>query len=923
MRKIIYSIFALTLCTLVYGQDVVVRGQLLDNGTNEPLIGASVIHKTTAEGTVTDINGNFELALSQNTGDLEVSYLGYASQLITLDGSSNDYDLGNINLKSQSIGIEEILIVSDVARDRKTPVAATTLKGADIEAIIGNQEFPEVLRKTPSVYVTKQGGGFGDARINVRGFSQENVAVLINGIPVNDMENGRVFWSNWAGLGDVISRMQVQRGVGATKLATPNVGGSINIITNAAELERGGTASVAYGNDNYVKTALSYSSGLGDKGWAYTLQATHTRGDGYADGTKFRAWSYFAAISKTFNDQHTLAFTGLGAPQWHHQRLGASRFDRLSLRNFYDPDNTGEAGTNMGIKWNHGWGLLNGEEFTFRRNFYHKPKYFLNHYWDISDKTSLKTSAYVSLGRGGGTGPRGRLRTPGSIFDSFSGLGRGIHDQNGQIRFDDIVRYNQGQTVDGWGDAKQQQNGQYLVTSDGRFYFPDGSRNNNGSGFIRRASMNSHNWYGILSTLTSQLSPNINLVTGLDYRYYKGIHYRRLENLLGADGYFSRSDTNNPANIITEESPATFGNFSDNSYIDGNNVLNYHNDGLVRWVGLFAQLEYSKDDLTIFTSFNGSNQGFKRVDFFNYQDGSAQQETDWENFWGGTIKAGLNYNVTAVSNFYLNGGYFSRQPIFDNVYINFLNEVNPDIENQKVYSFEAGYGYRGARFSADVNLYSTVWTNRQFDQGIALPNNESGLAIFRGVGQKHQGVELEFDWLPPVYGLKVYGMVSLGNWRYSSDFVANVQNLDTNTPAGTATIFADGLKIDDAAQTTFTLGANYEVAPGFKIFADITSFGNLYAQYDIQDDQFLSPGGQVAQLPNYALMDAGASYNFDIGDNRAVIRMNVYNLLNKKYISEAFTNIMDDPSTPINEIYDNRGYMGFGTTWSTQFKVWF
>ena len=76
---------------------------------------------------------------------------------------------------------------------------------------MGNQEFPEVLNTTPSVYATKSGGGFGDSKINIRGFAQENIAVMINGVPVNDMENGAVYWSNWAGLSDVTSAMQVQR----------------------------------------------------------------------------------------------------------------------------------------------------------------------------------------------------------------------------------------------------------------------------------------------------------------------------------------------------------------------------------------------------------------------------------------------------------------------------------------------------------------------------------------------------------------------------------------------------------------------------------------------------------------------------------------------------------------------------------------
>ena len=79
--------------------------------------------------------------------------------------------------------------------DEKTPVAYTNISKAEMEVRLGSQEIPMALNTTPSVYATQQGGGAGDARINVRGFNQRNVAVMINGVPQNDMENGWVFSS--------------------------------------------------------------------------------------------------------------------------------------------------------------------------------------------------------------------------------------------------------------------------------------------------------------------------------------------------------------------------------------------------------------------------------------------------------------------------------------------------------------------------------------------------------------------------------------------------------------------------------------------------------------------------------------------------------------------------------------------------------
>ena len=79
----------------------------------------------------------------------------------------------------------------------------------------------------------------------------------------------------------------------------------------------------------------------------------------------------------------------------------------------------------------------------------------------------------------------------------------------------------------------------------------------------------------------------------------------------------------------------------------------------------------------------------------------------------------------------------------------------------------------------------------------------------------------------------------------------------------------------------------------------------------------------MAKLPSYSLVDAGASYNFDLGGSNCTIRFNMNNVLDEIYISEMDTSIEDDPDTAVNEFYDNRGNFGFGRTWNAGLKVRF
>jgi VCBS repeat-containing protein len=401
MRKMLQKLTLVAILAFISGglfAQVTVSGVVYDADNNETLFGATVVKKGTSLGTTTDMNGKFTLQVDAGESELLVSFVGYTTATYTINAQDGEsVDLGDLSLKSDSEMLNEVVVsgVVDIAQDRKTPVAVSTLRSSEIQQLIGTKELPEVLNYTPSVYATKQGGAFGDSRINIRGFDQRNTAVMINGMPVNDMENGWVYWSNWAGLADVTSAMQVQRGLGSSKLAISSVGGTINILTKTTDIDQGGKLDLVYGNDNYLKTLASYNTGKMDNGFAASVLLGRTAGDGYVTGTKFEAYNYYLAFGYETGN-HNFQLTITGAPQVHNQRT-TSFFNMADLADYQK----------YGNKYNYNHGYLNGEEFNWRRNFYHKPIASLNWDWDINETTRLSTVLYASFGRGGGTGDIG------------------------------------------------------------------------------------------------------------------------------------------------------------------------------------------------------------------------------------------------------------------------------------------------------------------------------------------------------------------------------------------------------------------------------------------------------------------------------------------------------------------------------------
>ncbi|GAA4820487.1 TonB-dependent receptor [Algivirga pacifica] len=814
-----------------------IQGSLIEAGTREAVVGATIRLEGTTIGTLSNLDGAFELLASGQEGTtatLEISFVGFEKILKEVTLNRATVNLGEIALKPSVVGMEEVLVLASVAIDRKTPVAVSTVRPEFIQEKLGTQEFPEILKSTPGVYTTKQGGGYGDSRINIRGFDMRNTAVMVNGVPVNDMENGWVYWSNWAGLSDVARTIQVQRGLGASKIAVPSVGGTINILTKTTDAEKGGNVQMMIGNNGFRKTGLTLSTGLMDNNFAVTFMGTRSEGDGWVDGTWHDAWSYFLNVSKKWNN-HILSLTALGSPQRHGQR--SSKADPSVYKQY-------------GRQYNSEWGYKNGQMFNLRENFYHKPQISLNHYWTISDKTDLATSAYVSFGTGGGTGSLGEEQSKFYNYKTADGL----------IDIDRII-------------AENQENG------------------NKGASAILRASRNDHNWYGVLSNLTHRVNDRLTLSGGFDLRAYQGKHFREVTDLLGGEFYMDTRDMNNPTH---------FAKVGD--------VIDYNNLGEVAWGGTFAQAEYTLGELTAFVSGSFSNVSFRRTDYFNYLNTDEAQQSDWYSFQGYSVKGGANFNLTEQQNVFFNAGYFERPPLFNAVFFSYnSNDVNPEARTEKTLGLELGYGLKLNKLSLNVNAYHTEWRDKAFVRRFF--DNDGNIFLFNmsGVNALHQGVELDFVYRP-FKAVEFTGMASVGDWRWTNDLKDVQVYNDSQELLGTINMYTKDLKVGDAAQTTFALGANLFLTDDLKIGANFNHYDDLYAYYDPAGRTNAEERGeQVWEVPSYNLLDVNLRYNFQVAGMSATLIGNVNNVLDTEYISEA------NSETAV--------YYGLGRTWSLGMKL--
>jgi iron complex outermembrane receptor protein len=909
--SIVQFVIYFTYVSLISGT---LTGRVTIKKTGEPLAGANVYLKETTVGTATDEDGLYFIRVDDGTYDVICDYIGYATITQTVDISGEtriDFTL------TEFLFSKTIEVIAERARDRETPVAFTNIGKIEIINSLGSQDIPMVLNASPSVYSTMQGGGAGDARINVRGFNQNNIAIMVNGVPINDMENGWVYWSNWDGLGDASQSIQMQRGLTAVNLATPSIGGTMNIITDPTAQNMGFSLKQEIGSGNFFKTTFSASSGqIGDK-FAVNTTLVKKSGDGIIDGTWTDAWAYYFGVSWNVNEENRLELYALGAPQRHghnlyRQNIAVYSHDFAKDLNDYEPvafNANKEASS--GRLFNQTFNKLrnqksyNGKQavgdLTFdryakgflneRENFYHKPLVNLNWYTTMSDKLGLSTIFYYSGGIGGGTG------RAGSIVWDFLTEPTPIPDWDATIL-----------------------NNQMSET---------------GSVGILRNSRNNQNTIGLISKLNWNPIKNLNTTIGIDWRTAEIEHYYEVRDLLGGDYYI-------PDSLDRSEFWGT-----DAVYLGLGDKFNYYNTNTVDWIGGFLQGEYLMDDWTAYATLGFSKVTYKYVDNFkaaevytidnaldttmigqpNLNSGKFKLESDPD--YGFQIKAGTMYRITTIGDIYANVGYVEKVPIFDNVIDDNNGIFSNNPKPERFTSFELGMNWKllDNQLILKSNFYYTLWQDRALPIQVQTTDDDWDILFLTGLDQLHLGIEFAAAYQPmPLFRFDLAG--SIARWEHVSDAKGQYRAVDSDVlTTRTYLIGANGLKIGDAPQTQIAIAGTIFPAKGTELTVSYRYYDDFYAAWNAQDrivfNGDIPDRVQSWRVPAYGLFDFHGFYilPIDLFGIRFRISAHVFNLLDEIYISDAVDNEQGIGYDYDHDADDAGVYMGLPRTFNVGLTI--
>jgi len=834
--KNLSKVYTLLLPISLFAQ-MTVTGTVTDAATGRALPGANVVVEGTDLGAAAAGNGSYSIANVPASATITTSMIGYASASATAAATVN------FSLTASAIQLSALEVLASRS-DESTPVAYTNVTKADMEFRLGSQDIPMALNMTPSVYATQQGGGAGDARINVRGFNQRNVAVMINGVPQNDMENGWVYWSNWDGVGDATSSIQMQRGLSAVNLATPSIGGTMNILTDPTAHSRGGKFKGEIGAAGFLKTTLNYNTGLIGEKMAFSATIVRKVGDGIIDKTWTDAWAYYFGASYQMDEKNRFELYAIGAPQRHGQNLykqniatyntdyakSLDSYDHLAIYRAYgdpgDPDSTtGKFADASGRNFNQNWAAVdhsydglqyfymygknqvhryNSKFLNERENYFHKPLVNFNWYRKINEQMKLSSIFYWTGGSGGGTGTYGSLSRNTAIEgQAWYAVSPWTWDWNTTI----------------------QNNAANIDSNYSTIY----SR----SAGILRNSINRQWTIGAISKMDYTYNNELKFQYGLDWRTATIEHAREVRDLLGGDYYLYTG--NDFDNVYDEDGELDEETTMENQMKELGDIIDYHNTNTVDWLGFFGQTEYKTSNYAFYGMYGFSTIKYSFIDHFT-DDGSGNEiSIETAPIASSQLKAGFIYRTADEADVFINYGNVQKVPIFDAVIDDNNGTVASNPANEVFISFEAGLNYKSldGKTVVKTNYYETHWLDRTLTKNVEPGQGSSGdtdIIFLKGLDQTHAGFEVEVAY-QPLEMLRFDGAYSSGTWKFVDDATGNYKDYNNDTTYHYS-YAVDRLKVGDMPQQSTSLAVSVFPIKGLSFQAIVNSYNNHYADWD-------------------------------------------------------------------------------------------
>lgn len=892
-----------------FAQQTTVQGVVKDSQTLEPMSEVMVEIEGSILSTMTNQQGEFSFSADVPDGNqtlilTKTNYLNLYYPIVITSG--------------ELVNIGELFLELDNENDELFTI---TLSDDELnDDTSGADNISGLLSASQDIFQRAAAFEFSPSFFRLRGLNTDNGTVLMNGIEMNKIFDGRPQWSNWGGMNDVLRSQELSNGLAPSPYNFGGLLGSTNINLRASNYRSGGRITYSSSNRSYTNRLMAtYASGMLDGGWAYAFTLGRRWGDeGFQDGTFYDANSFFVSVEKRLNDKHSLNLVGFYTPN----RRGKSS------------PNTQEVFDLKGITYNEYWGWHDGEKRNSRIRRIAEPVIMLNHYWDISDKTSVNTNVAYQFGELGNS----RLDYAGGANPSpayYQGLPSYF------LADDD------GPDFSGAYIAQQSfQNGGQVDWD--RIYDSNLTNNINGdyAAYVLYEDRSDDKQFTANTILESSLNDNLTLNAAINYKRLKSRNFAEIIDMLGSNtGYLNvdsfdqvQFDLQNPDLVVGE------GDIFRYNYNIEANVLS----GFAQ-----AQFKYNKVDFFLAGSYTATEyqrEGLYQTETYaNNSFGKGRKLS----FGGIGAKGGFTYKFSGKHIFNINAGYITKAPSIRNTYTNsrenhaIVGDITGiDITEEKITSFDVNYIFRSSSVKARLTGYYTQMQDANeisfyFADGISGVDQGTAFVqeILQGIDKSHMGIEfgMEAQVTPTI---KLTGVASIGQFTYdnnpnlvltSSDFVEGLNfgesNLkDYRIAAGPQQAASIGFEYRDPNYWWFGTTANF-FSNTYIDVSPLTRTQNFYLDTDglpfnNYEPELARELLRQERFDDYMVINAIGGKSWKIGDKYISLFVSLNNIFDQKFKSGGFEqgrsanyqSLQEDSQNP-KRVFGPKYWYGRGPTY--------
>ena len=799
MKKLALSLLFLFQAVFVMAQNQsTIKGKVVDSKSQNPLGSVKVM-----------IQSNEQFVTTNNLGEFQINGIIAGAQ--TLVVSTNGYNTQNFAIEvvaGQTLDVGLMFLEEDITSEQQ--LSLVTITENDLgDDNSGSESTAGLLQSSRDTYQQAAAFNWGQARFRMRGLDNEYGVTMINGISMNKIYDGRPQWSNWGGLNDATRNQEFTLGSSPSDYTFGGILGTQEINTRASLYRKGTRISQSGTNTNYSwRTMITHNSGLMDNGWAYSISGSRRWAqEGYFTGSDYGANSFFASVEKRFNKNHSLNFTSIYAQ---------------NSRGKNSP-NTKEVNDLMGIKYNSYWGYQNGQKRNSRDKDVEEPILMLSHYWKMSDKTTLNTNVAYQTGSIGNS--RLDYQTANSPDPTYYKNLPSYYNNLGDTAGAEAAKtYFLNNSQIDW-------NAMYLANQN--------SVDAGKSVYALYEDRTDDKQITANSILFSDLSDNIKLNAGVNFKKLKSHNFQNMLDLLGGE-YFedidpfytgdqTQSDLNNPNRQIKVGD--TYG-------------YNYNLNAIVMDAFTQFKFSYKKTDFYLAQSFSRSQyerEGLYRNGIYANTSYGKSGKQIFENFG---FKGGFTYKITGQHLLDFNGAYMTKAPNMRNTFANarINNNITPDLESEQITSLDASYIMRTPKFKARLTGFASKVQNAteiSFYYAEGIGDDDDGdvdsfiSEILTGIEKKNFGAELGLEYqitstikatAAASYGQYLYG--NNPNLKINDDAQATLTNTQPVVDFGKA--YLKNYRIAGMPQTAASLGLEYRDPHFWWIGANINYLSDSY-----------------------------------------------------------------------------------------------